>query len=113
MSPCLIGQIFLKPRYGSELGGTPVVVTGTNLIVADKDSVTCVFSHTETEGFVINEREVLCISPEMTKTGRMPFELRIDGEQSSITGSGVFIFCKSLNKYIMPISFVVHVVTHP
>ena len=88
------GQIFLKPRYGSELGGTPVVVSGTNLTVAEEDSVTCVFGVEETEGFVINEREVLCVSPEMPRTGRLPFELRIDG-QFSFTGSGVFISCKS------------------
>ena len=76
-------------------------MSGTNLTVAEEDSVTCVFGVEETEGFVINEREVLCISPVMSKTGRLPFELQIDGQQSSFTGSGVFIFCKSsyrLNK---------------
>ena len=91
----LLGQIFLKPRYGSELGGTPVIVTGTNLTVAEEDSVTCLFGDKQTEGFVVNEREVLCISPEMSRTGRLPFELRIGEQQSSFTGIGVFISCKS------------------
>ena len=91
----ILGQIFLKPRYGSELGGTPVVVSGTNLTVAEEDSVTCIFGVEETEGFVISEKEMLCISPEMPRTGRLPFELHIDGQESSFTGSGVFISCKS------------------
>ena len=88
------GHIFLKPRYGGELGGTPVVVSGTNLTVAEEDSVNCVFGGIETEGFVINEREVLCVSPEMSRTGGLPFELCIDGQVSSITWSSVFIYCK-------------------
>ena len=90
----VVGQIFLKPRYGSELGGTPIVVSGTNLTVAEDDNVTCIFNGKELEGFVINEKEVLCISPEMTVTGRVPFELHIAGEHSLFTGISIFISCE-------------------
>lgn len=94
----ILGQIFLKPRYGSELGGTPIVVSGTNLTVAEDDNVTCIFNDKETEGFVINEEEVLCISPEMTITGRVPFEVHIAGKNSLFTGISIFISCE-LNFY--------------
>ena len=90
----ILGQIRLKPRYGSELGGTPVVVSGTNLTVAEDDNVTCIFNDKETEGFVINEEEVLCISPEMTITGRVPFEVHIAGQNLSFTGISIYISCE-------------------
>ena len=71
-----------------------MVVSGTNLTVAEDDNVTCIFNDNEMEGFVINEKEVLCVSPEMTITGRVPFELRIAGENSSFTGISIFISCE-------------------
>ena len=91
------GKIFLKPRYGSELGGTPIIVSGTNLTVAEEDNITCIFDDKETEGFVINEDEVLCISPEMKITGRIPFELHItrhNSDASAFTGIGIYISCE-------------------
>ena len=36
-------------------------MSGNNLTVADEDNVTCIFDDKETEGFVINGDEVLCI----------------------------------------------------
>ena len=72
-------------------------MSGTNLTVADEDNITCIFHDKETEGFVINEDEVLCISPEMKITGRIPFELHItrqNREVSDFTGIGIYISCE-------------------
>ena len=72
-------------------------MSGTNLAVAEEDNVTCIFDDKETEGFVINGEEVLCISPEMKITGRIPFELHItrdNSEDSAFTGIGIYISCE-------------------
>ena len=72
-------------------------MSGNNLTVADEDNVTCIFDDKETEGFVINGDEVLCISPEMKKTGRIPFELHItrqNTDASDFTGIGIYISCE-------------------
>ena len=53
--------------------------------------MTCVFDGKETEGLVIRTDEVLCVSPEYIKTGRLSFELYIVGEHSSFSGISTFI----------------------
>ena len=87
-------KIYLEPRYGSELGGTPIIVSGTNLTVSEEDDITCVFDGRETEGHAINDEEVFCVSPELTRTGRVPFKLRIQGGNSSFTGIAIYVSCK-------------------
>ena len=89
------GKLTLKPRHGTELGGTPIIVSVTQLTAAEDDNVSCIFDRKETVGSVINENEVLCVSPELTRTGRVPFELRITGQNSSFTGISIFISGKS------------------
>ena len=88
----LEGQITLTPRYGSELGGTPVIVTGDTLTTNEEDSVICVFDGRETDGFVTKDGQVLCVSPEMSRTGRVPFRLRING--TFFTAVSTFRSCK-------------------
>ena len=86
-----LGKLTLKPRYGSEIGGTPIIVTGDKLIANEEDNVTCSFDGVETDGFVTKDGQVLCVSPEMGKTGRLPFKLHIQGEKISFTGIAIFI----------------------
>ena len=88
------GQITLTPRYGSELGGTPVIVTGEKLIANEEDSVICVFDGRETDGFVTKDGQVLCVSPEMSRTGRVPFRLHISGDGTFFTAVATFRSCK-------------------
>ena len=58
--------------------------------------MTCVFDGKETEGLVIRTDEVLCVSPEYIKTGRLSFELYIVGEHSSFSGISTFISGETL-----------------
>ena len=86
-----IGKLVLTPRYGSELGGTPIIVTGDKLTAYEEDNVTCVFDGIETDGFVTKDGQVFCVSPEMSRTGRLPFRLHIEGDKTSFTGVTIFI----------------------
>ena len=86
-----IGKLVLTPRYGSELGGTPIIVTGDKLTAYEEDNVTCVFDRIRTDGFVTKDGRVFCVSPELKRTGRVPFELYIEGERNSFTGMAKFI----------------------
>ena len=89
-----IGRIALRPRYGSELGGTPIIATGDKLSAGEDDNVTCVFDGVESDGFVTKDGQVLCVSPEMSRTGRVPFRLQINQVDTSFTAVSVFISCE-------------------
>ena len=70
-------------------------MSGGQLNANEGDTVTCIFGGKETEGFVVNMEQVLCVSPEMTRTGRLTFELRIEGDNTHFTGFAIFIFGES------------------
>ena len=94
-----IGRIVLRPRYGSELGGTPIIVTGDKLSTGEDDNVTCVFDGVESDGFVTKDGQVLCVSPELSRTGRVPFRLQINQVDTSFIAVAIFISCEILNRY--------------
>ena len=52
---------FTIPRRGSALGGTPVILTGTNLF--NTTALRCRFGKNEVRGTFISDRNVLCVSP--------------------------------------------------
>ena len=91
------GKITLTPRYGSEIGGTPIIVTADKLEAFEEDNVTCVFDGIKTDGFVTKDGLVFCVSPELRRTGRVPFELHIEGDKNSFTGFAKFISGSVLN----------------
>ena len=49
------------------------------------------FDGIKTDGFVTKDGLVFCVSPEMRRTGRVPFELHIEGDKNSFTGFAKFI----------------------
>ena len=49
------------------------------------------FDGITTDGFVAKDGQVLCVSPEMRRTGRVPFKLHIKGEGTAFTGISIFI----------------------
>ena len=68
-------------------------MSGKNLTIDVQDNVTCIFDGKETDGFIINEEEVLCISPEINTIGRVPFELHVtrhNSEAFPFTGIGIY-----------------------
>ena len=63
----------------------------------EEDNVTCVFDGIKTDGFVTKDGLVFCVSPELRRTGRVPFELHIEGDKNSFTGFAKFISGSVLN----------------
>ena len=55
------------------------------------------FDGIKTDGFVTKDGLVFCVSPELRRTGRVPFELHIEGDKNSFTGFAKFISGSVLN----------------
>ena len=91
------GIIRLSPSYGNQLGGTPVMVSGTDVVFRERDDITCVFSDQRVEGVYINQEQALCVSPELSETGTIPFQLMIEDDSGSVPyiGEASYISCKS------------------
>ena len=60
----------LSPRFGNMLGGTAVLVSGP--CFDEADNITCVFDGIPTDGMFFSERQSLCASPILSRTGRDP-----------------------------------------
>ena len=70
-----VDHFTLNPTFGNREGGTGVVVTGP--IFISTDNVTCIFGGQEVEGVVLSEENVvLCTTPRLHRTGRMPVMIR-------------------------------------
>ena len=68
-------MLFLAPRLGNILGGTPVQLSGPCFEV--NDDITCYFGDISVKGTRLNENRVLCVSPELSRTGRIDLKLRV------------------------------------
>ena len=78
-------------------------MTGDKLTAEEDDNVTCIFDGVNTKGLVTKDGAVLCVSPEMSRTGRVPFKISIEGKDTLFTGISVFISCEF---YTLILSFV-------
>lgn len=76
------------------LGGTDVAVSGTQFMIREDDDIRCIFGGIEVRGVYVNEREALCISPLLSQTGRLPFQILVSGS-ISFSGESTFTSCKS------------------
>ena len=75
-----IGTLKLTPDYGNQLGGAPIIVSGPNVTFKEEDDITCVFGGREAKGVYVNEEQALCVSPELSETGIVLFQLLIARE---------------------------------
>ena len=76
------------------------MVSGTDVKFGEGDSITCIFSDQAVNGVYVNGKLALCVSPELSQTGTVPFQLLIEPDVSgSITFSGGanYISCMLLN----------------
>ena len=76
------------------------MVSGTDVTFGEGDSITCIFSDQAVNGVYFNDEQALCVSPELSQTGTVPFQLLIEPDVSgSITFSGEakYISCMYLN----------------
>ena len=72
------------------LGGSPIVVSGPYFTVQEADQITCLFNDTAVDGIFINNQQVLCVSPTLSQTGRVPFQLFVRGN-TMFYGESVFV----------------------
>ena len=70
----------------------------------EEDDITCVFGGREVKGVYVNEEQALCVSPELSKTGIVLFQLLIAsdtfrggarGTSEPFRGQASFKSCKS------------------
>lgn len=72
------------PRRGSALGGTPIILTGTNLF--NTTALRCRFGKNEVRGMFISDRNALCISPPSNDNSAIlavPVTVSLNGEDFS------------------------------
>ena len=72
------------------LGGSPIVVSGPYFTVQEADQITCLFNGTAVDGIFVNNQQVLCVSPTLSQTGRVPFQLFVRGN-TTFYGESVFV----------------------
>ena len=70
--------LILKPWYGSNRGGTVVLVSGPSF--EETDEIMCKFNGVVEYGVVISELYAACTSPPLSTTGRVPFQLYVNNE---------------------------------
>jgi len=76
-------QIFITPRHGNVLGGQTVTVQGP--CFDQYDNNVCVFDGVEVTSVFISRFKIVCISPQLSRTGRVPFNLTVNGDQRGET----------------------------
>ena len=84
------GIITLSPDYGNMLGGSSILVSGPSFTVQEGDTIKCMFDDTAVDGIFVNNQQVLCVSPLLSQTGRMPFRLLVTGG-TEFVGLSVFV----------------------
>ena len=83
------GTIRLDPSYGNMLGGTGVMVSGTQLFVSADDDIRCTFDGITVKGVHFDQQNILCISPLLSRTGRVPFQVSVNGD-TNFSGQSTF-----------------------
>jgi len=84
------GIITLSPDYGSVLGGSSILVSGPYFTVQEEDTIECMFDDSTVDGIFVSNQQVLCVSPSLSKTGRVPFQLLVTGG-TEFVGQSMFV----------------------
>ena len=67
----VIGVLQINPLFGHILGGVAVILTRPPSV-----SITyCVFDGIKVDGVIVSQTQVLCITPRLTKIGRVSVQL--------------------------------------
>ena len=74
--------ITMSPRYGNELGGDVISIQGP--CFREGDVIACRFADVEVPGVVVNPLLAQCVAPQLGRTGRVKFELFLDGESKGV-----------------------------
>ena len=87
------GVIRPDPSYGNMLGGTGIMVSGTQLYVSVDDDIQCTFDGIAVKGVYVDQENILCISPLLSRTGRVPLQVSVDGG-TTFLGESTFTSCE-------------------
>ena len=82
------------------LGGTPVLVSleveDQSSHFKDSETITCIFDEAMVTGVFVDEKSVLCVSPALSRTGRVPFQILVK-RAVDFTAEATFISGMLLN----------------
>ena len=93
----ILGTINLFPDYGNQLGGSPIQVTGSkdlDIKFFEDDNISCIFDNQNTRGVFVGEETVLCVSPQLNRTGKVLFQLTITRSDIMYTYGADYYSCK-------------------
>ena len=94
----VLGSLKLTPHYGNQLGGAPILVSGNNVTFREEDDITCVFGDREVKGVYVDKDQALCVSPELSQTGIVLFQLLIARDDPGpFRGEANYNSCRSMN----------------
>ena len=72
------------------------MVSGTDVFFREGDNITCVFDNQKVNGVYVNEKQALCVSPELSETGTVLFQLVIGQDVPGsipFSGEAKYISC--------------------
>ena len=68
--------VLLSPTFGNRAGGSGVLVSGPAFNTTD--NVSCIFDGVAVNGVVLDNENVLCTTPWLTRTGKIPVRLMLN-----------------------------------
>ena len=85
-------MVQLQPSFGSMLGGTGVMVKFQSQFPEIYEEIICTFDGIEVNGTLVNSTMALCVSPQLLRTGQVPFVFRIPAV--NFIYESIFTSCK-------------------
>ena len=76
------------------IGGAPIVVSIPHFLIQEDDQITCEFNSVRVDGIYINPGQALCVSPPLSESGRVLFQITVTGRGSDFLGQSIFTSCK-------------------
>ena len=73
-----VASLILSPAIGSIAGGTAVQVTDNSGSFTDSENIECSFDGIRVFAVFFSQFDVLCISPQLSRTGWVPVQLYRD-----------------------------------
>ena len=94
LSSCTgVVSLTLSPSYGNILGGETISVAGP--CFSPTSRIECVFDGIRNSSIYVSQKEVLCIAPQLQRTGKVDFRLLID---ETVKGRSQFTSSEFMNE---------------
>ena len=74
------------------------MVSGTQFSIKDDDDILCIFDDVGVRGVYVDGQKALCILPLLSRTGRLPFQILVNGS-TSFSGESIFTSRKNHKMY--------------